>query len=244
MHGIPSSNLTDTFDRVVVLNLARRPERLQHFWSVLKDWPFKTPERVEAVDGHAIGAPAGWDKGAGAWGCLLSHRMILDRAIADGLNSILLLEDDAYPARNFGALAADFLMNVPADWDGLMFGAEHLAQPQSISNGVVRCVLSNRTHAYAIRGRMMQTLSEFWRNTTNDHCDIVLASLMGHFKVYAPTPLLIGQHSGQSDITGLNELLRFLSPEQKTDLFPAIVPHPIKKMVLRLPAKQPVTLRT
>lgn len=45
------SNLQQTFDRVVVINLARRADRLARFNRLLCDWPFKTPQRFEAIDG-------------------------------------------------------------------------------------------------------------------------------------------------------------------------------------------------
>lgn len=238
MDGISKSDISETFDRVVVVNLARRPQRLERFWTLLTDWPFKKPQRFEAVDGEAVGTPPGWDKGPGAWGCLLSHREILDRAIGDGLRSVFVLEDDAYPAENFAALAADFLRNVPEDWDGLMFGAEHLHEPQASRPGVLRCVASNRSHAYAVRGRFMKTLSEFWRNTVNDHCDIVLSSLMRHFNVYAPDPLLIGQDCGHSDVTGRREYLRFLSADQKETIANSDSRYLIEKLVVRVPVKR------
>jgi GR25 family glycosyltransferase involved in LPS biosynthesis len=234
MNPIPRGQISETFDRVVVVNLARRPERMERFWKLLKDWPFKKPDRFEAVDGEAVGAPMGWDKGPGAWGCLLSHRTLLDQAIADGVNSLLVLEDDAIPVDHFGSLSADFLRNVPDDWDGLMLGTEHLLEPEAIRFGVVRCIAANRTHAYAVRGRFMKTLSQFWHNTTNDHCDIVLSSLMRHFKVYAPDPLLIGQDTGISDITGRREYLRFLNGEQKEKIADTDPRYLIEKLVVRV----------
>ncbi len=106
----------------------------------------------------------------------------------------------------------DFLAEAPADWDCLMFGGEHLSPPEPIAPSVVRCALTNRTHAFAVRGRMMGTLLSFWEATSNDHCDIVLASLMRHFKSYAPDPFLIGQDSGYSDVTESAESERFYSP--------------------------------
>jgi hypothetical protein len=227
-------DISATFDRVVVINLARRPERLERFWKLLADWPFNKPQRFEAVDGQVVEIPAEWDKGPGAWGCMLSHRAVLDRAIGDGMRSLLLLEDDAFPVPNFTALAGEFLQNLPDDWDGLMFGAEHLLEPQVLRPGIVRCVAANRAHAYAVRGRFMQVLSEFWRNTANDHCDIVLSSLMRHFKVYAPDPLLIGQDAGHSDITGRREYLRFLSGEQKEKIADADPRYFIEKLVVRV----------
>jgi hypothetical protein len=234
MNQLGTANISETFDRVVVVNLARRPERLERFWKLLKDWPFKKPERFDAVDGEAVGVPAGWDKGPGAWGCLLSHRTLLDAAIADGVNSLLVLEDDAILVDDFSVLAGEFLRSVPEDWDGLMLGAEHLIQPEAIRFGVVRCVAANRSHAYAIRGKFMKTLSQFWHNTVNDHCDIVLSSLMRHFKVYAPEPLLIGQDTGVSDITGRREYLRFLSGEQKEKIADTDPRYLIEKLVVRV----------
>ena len=236
MDGISQSDLSETFDRVVVVNLARRPERLARFRSLLTDWPFRMPERFEAVDGEAVGVPAGWDKGAGAWGCMLSHRQILDQAIRDGVRSLLVLEDDAYPVEHFAAKARDFLSSVPPDWDGLHFGAQHLRPPQPVGPGVVRCIASNRTHAFAVRGRLMPILLQFWQNTVNDHCDIVLSALMTHLNFYAPDPLLIGQDAGLSDINGRLEPLRFLSAPQKQAIVSRDPRYRTQKLVVRIPA--------
>ena len=214
MDGVAKSDISETFDRVVVVNLARRPERMERFWTLLGDWPFKRPQRFEAMDGQAVGRRRDGTRGRGRGDvcCRIGRFWIGHR---DGVRSVFVLEDDAYPVENFAALAGEFLRDVPEDWDGLVFGAEHLQEPQSVRPGVVRCVASNRSHAYAVRGRFMKTLSEFWRNTANDHCDIVLSSLMRHFNVYAPDPLLIGQDCGHSNVTGRREYLRFLSAEQK-----------------------------
>ena len=122
---------------------------------------FQNTPRFEAVDGLAVGVPSGWDKGPGAWGCLLSHRSVLESAINDGIHSLLVLEDDAYPVTNIASLSARFLESVPDDWDGLMFGAEFLLPPQVISPGVVRCIAANRSHAYAVRGPFMRILAAF-----------------------------------------------------------------------------------
>jgi hypothetical protein len=208
------SHFKETFDRVVVINLARRPERLARFTQLFEAWPFKTPQRFEAFDGSQLLVPDHWDKGPGAYGCSLSHQAVVTSAIADKVSSLFVLEDDAYPVPNFTDQAADFLNKVPGDWDCLMFGAGHLRPPVPITDGVVQCKGANRAHAYAVRGKMMPTLLDFWKRFNSDHCDIVLSSLMGHFKVYAPDPLLIGQDAGFSDINGRVGRLRFLSTRQ------------------------------
>jgi hypothetical protein len=198
-----------------VINLARRPERLARFSSRLQtNWPFAMPQRFEAVEGSNQVLPSTWKKGAGAWGCQQSHRAVLDSAIADGVSSLLVLEDDAFPVDDFARQAELFLSRVPDDWNCLMLGAEHLLPPIPVAPGVVRCVASIRCHAYALRGPLMPMLSVFWQCNKTDHCDLVLSSLITHYKTYAPDPLLFGQEAGWSDITPGDEPLRFFSPGQ------------------------------
>ncbi|HTW95250.1 MAG TPA: hypothetical protein VMD30_10675 [Tepidisphaeraceae bacterium] len=212
-------NLSTAFDRVVVVNLARRPQRMAEFWANLgSDWPFARPQRFAAIDGAEVGVPAEWKRGAGAWGCMLSHRQIMRSAIADGIDSILVLEDDAVPVRGFGGLAGHFMRRVPDDWDCLMLGGQHLTAPKPIIEGIVQCVCTHRTHAFAVRRRMMPGLLKFWETVTDDHCDIVLAACMGVFKTYAPDPFLIGQSAGFSDVTRREEQLRFLAEADRKDV--------------------------
>jgi hypothetical protein len=212
-----SAKRQEPFDRVVVINLARRAERMARFNQLFQAWPFKTPQRFEAIDGSQVPLPGDWPHGPGAWGCMLSHRAVLGSAIADGVSALFVLEDDAHPAADFNLRAPEFLANVPADWDCLMFGAQHLRAPIVVSPGIVRCVASHRTHAFALRGEMMPILLGFWNRFNTDHCDIVLSSLMRHFKAYAPDPFLIGQDAGESDVTGQIERLRYFSPPRTFD---------------------------
>ena len=206
------SPLPETFERVVVINLARRTDRLADFTRRICDWPFKAPTRFEAVDGSTLNVPAEWKHGRGALGCFLSHRAVLGAAVADSVSSLLVLEDDACPVPNFTDRSAEFLSRVPPDWQCLMFGAEHLSPPVRVGRGIVQCTAANRAHAYSVRGPMMDGLLKMWNHFDTDHCDVVLASLMTHFKTYAPDPLLIGQGAGFSDITEQIETPRFLSP--------------------------------
>lgn len=205
------------FDRVVCINLDRRRERWLRFERELPgDWPFDRPVRVAAVDGFRLPLPnAAWPPGA--WGCMRSHLRVWEDALSGGVQALLVFEDDAAFCEDFADRAKAFLAHVPDDWDQLYFGGEHMFHrslaPEGVHNYVLRCTDVNRTHAYAMRRRMLavayrhvSAIPQAGEQLTrlDYHVDNKLGELhqSGEFKVYAPRDWLVGQAAGPSDVAG------------------------------------------
>jgi len=214
-------NLKNYFDKVVCINLDRRADRWQRFQENVASagWPFREIERFAAVDGHNVPAPGWWRAGGGAWGCHQSHVRILQQAIQGGAESVLILEDDAVLPQRFPEVVEEFLTKVPGDWDGIMLGGQHLRPPDIVDNGIVKVRNGNRTHAHALRGNYIKDAYRHLCDYPNHaqrprfHVDHRLGMLheSGQYKVYAPSPWLIGQANGRSDIAGADFSLRFWS---------------------------------
>ena len=219
-------NLKRYFDRIVLINLKSRPDRLIQVADALKkcDWPFKQPRVFTAVDGQVNPPPhkMKWKDGASAWGCLCSHRQILGQAIRDGVKCILILEDDICFIDDFRNQVKEFLHNVPDDWDQLMLGGQHvnlLGKPTLVKPGVLRCTDCERTHCYAVRGPYMRKLYQRWAGGGKfngvAHCDWIMArdpEMQLAHKVYAPQFFIAGQERSPSDISGVVNPRQFWNP--------------------------------
>lgn len=213
------------FDRVVLINLKRRPDRLEAFRARQKEagWELPEPTVFEAVDGSKVGVPTYFQSGGGAWGCCRSHVRVCEQAVMDGVESLLVFEDDVTWKADEGGRSAweqlrRFMAAVPADWEQLMLGGQHL-QPAlpTPAPGVVRCTNCQRTHAYAVRGKAIKDLLGLWY-PANRHIDHVMGPWQKDRKVYAPERFVFGQAEGKSDINGRHNPAKFWVPPAAGEL--------------------------
>jgi len=219
-----TEQLRSAFERVYVISLKRRSDRLRTFLSRLDavGWPFHEPIIYEAIDGDKVGVPPEFTQGGGAYGCRMSHLRILQDCLMDDVQSVLMLEDDAEICDGFPGKVEQFLAKVPDDWEGIMLGGQHHAPPAPTEiPGIVRVRYCQRTHAYGARPSYMMALQRRWGNATV-HIDWLMRDWQHQFKVYAPDPWLIGQGGGRSDIRGAEK-----APEWWIRDTAAIPPGPV-----------------
>jgi GR25 family glycosyltransferase involved in LPS biosynthesis len=173
-------------DRIVVINLDRRPDRWERCRTRLAAASLARCERFSAVDGRALdlavrdrsfvhpaalaalGGPLREhvDMSIGAVGCFLSHLRVWSAISSDGVASrVLVFEDDAEPTEEFNAWSAEeqstLLTRVPSDFDLLLLGCNvvgDLACPTMVP-GVRRIFYFNATHSYVITRAAMGKLA-------------------------------------------------------------------------------------
>jgi GR25 family glycosyltransferase involved in LPS biosynthesis len=203
--------MKDYFDRVVVISLQRRSDRMRRLLGKLSNygWPFIEPQPFRAVDGSIVPHPREWRSGGGAFGCQQSHLRVIQDALMDDVNRLIVLEDDAEIRESFSSDAQEFLNAVPSDWECLMLGGQHMAPPSEVSPGVVLCKNTQRTHCYAVNRDGMKTLAKLWSESVN-HIDWDMGPCLGQRgKTYAPSPFLVGQACSRSDINGRRNPTQF-----------------------------------
>ena len=204
------------FDRCVCLNLLRRPDRWQRFSDNLARvrWPFGAPcRRVAALDSVVLTPPEWWQIGAGAWANLHSHLQVLDQAVADGIKSMLILEDDALLPEELFQRAGEFMAAVPDDWEQLHFGGRHFTNtglyPEIVNRRVLRSRCVNGAWAYAVRGRGLRLLRAAVKSPDVDvlreptpFSDVIWATLQRDrvIRAYSPHRWIIGHAGGVSDV--------------------------------------------
>lgn len=213
------NRLRDHFDRVVVISLPEREERRERLLRNLTDTGLAGPEDLtwlDAVDGRRVNIPDWWVQGPGAWGCRFSQLRALEEAHRDGLETLLILEDDAVFHPRAGEWLPRVMDGLPDDWGQLFLGGQYWQKPTPTRHPAVwQSRAISRTHAYAIHRRIIPDLvalvadDEAYRRNPGWHVDHQYChhQQLDRWKTYAPAWWLAGQEAGETDI-GVGEFPR------------------------------------
>jgi hypothetical protein len=225
----PAHPFWDRDPLALVVNLDDRPARwAETLAAAATHLPTNRLVRHSAVRGTTLpgyGVPP-WFRGrprdrtwAGRAGCLLSHRSALSRALAEGREWLLVLEDDAVFDDAFDPVLRALVPHLDArsDWSVCYFGVGDPVGPfekrADLAPGfsLHRIGGANHTHAYLIHRRALAPVLARWPREDTIWPWLVRhravdrwyrRHLDDHGEVLAVSPSMIRQRVGLSDITG------------------------------------------
>lgn len=181
-------HLKDYFDRIVVINLERRTDRLKEFDDQAKALGFEY-EIFKAIDGKAEGISpivAG----------NLSHQKVLESIQPDEM--VLICEDDALFCEDFHSKLKVAMYNLPSNWDIFYLGAlKNRVKP--VNQYWDRQIVSTGTQAYCVR----PDRTEFFIKAAQafeQWIDVAYRVVADQCNAYITNPNLVIQSAGFSDL--------------------------------------------
>lgn len=192
-------NLNDFFPNKVCINLERRSDRWQRMQTRFAHHGIKNVVRFPALDGKTLTIPASWDDFPGAYGCLRSHLAVIEQARQEAKPSVLIFEDDAIFHPELNSLFADYIEELPADWDMLFFGAIHGKPSIRVTENIVKVTHSLSTYAYALKHTIHDAYIELNRQALTV-LDENTRALQKRFNCYCFMPHLAWVEEDYSDV--------------------------------------------
>jgi hypothetical protein len=180
-------------DFAACISLARRTDRRAALADLDRRLGFQC-HVIDAIDGEGLTPPPGWS----AYACMLSHRRLLERVPAGA--TLLVLEDDAVVQPNFHTAISRVISELPAFWESIYIGGEHVRTPSRYGALTVRCVQPIRTLGYIVRGGAVGAALEVSKSASN-HWDLMLGrALVARNTCFAASPFLVTPNDLSGDI--------------------------------------------
>ncbi len=183
--------VNEFFDKVVVINLDRRTDRMEKLDLQLKELSiqYKRFSAVDAIKLNIDPIVAG----------LRSHLQVIKDNIG---KRVLVLEDDAHFVDNFNEKFDKVMQTLPEDWDIFYLGAlvpKDVGQINMVNRHWGIQVLTTGTQAYCIKPEMQyyftSRLEEY-----QSYIDIGLRDFAKGYKPYITQPNLVTQFPSYSDL--------------------------------------------
>jgi GR25 family glycosyltransferase involved in LPS biosynthesis len=178
------------FDRIIVINVPRRTDRLEQFDKEAKRIGFEY-EVHPAMDGKFLGMDpivAG----------RLSHIEVLRKIKPD--EKVLICEDDAKFREDFNEVFDEYMADLPTNWDIFYLGAVK-NETQPVNKHWVKQVVSTGTQAYCVNPAKVDLFIQIAREF-DQWIDVAYRLWADRTKAYITQPNLVIQHDGFSDLRG------------------------------------------
>lgn len=181
--------INDYFDKVVVINLDKRVDRLEKITKQLDDLDI-TFERFSAIDGTGKNP-------------MLANRDSHLQVWRDNLGKkILILEDDAYFVDDFQERFDQVIQTLPDNWDVFYLGAlldKMTGKVIKVNNDWYRQIVSTGSQAYSVHPDIMQYCIDRLE-IYDGYIDVGLRILAEDMNAYITQPNLVTQYPSYSDL--------------------------------------------
>lgn len=192
-------NLKDFFEKVYVINLDRRKDRYENFIKELSKFNITGFERVSGVDGKNLTLKKN-NLLLGEIGILLTHIEIIKKCQKDGVENVLILEDDVTFTNEIKKID-EYMSSLPKDWDFIYFGGNHTygKQPLMINDKINKLNYSVGLQCVGINKRMFEPILNLL-SLIEKQVDTYYAELHSVCNAYCFNPNIAKQSIGFSDI--------------------------------------------
>ena len=195
--------ITDFFDKTFCVNLDRRSDRWDECLTEFEKHGISNVSKFTAIDGKELPQRSSGFVTPSRLALVLTNIKILEEAIENDYNSILILEDDI----EFTDLVSDmddFFKLLPEDWDMLYFGGNHnqhmgIDPPKIINEKVCKLHHTFSTHCVAINRKAFTTILDRLKKCDNA-LDVIYVELQRSLNVYSFYPMIATQRVSFSDI--------------------------------------------
>lgn len=217
--------LNDFFDKIFVINLERRVDRLDRFREIADKIGFEYDifyavdgrglDRDSPVEGRKLEIESNEfyrlfdDYFLGQLGCILSHIRLLKYCKENNIKNVLILEDDVDFSDDFQSRFDNFTNNFNQDWDMIYFSGS-LVETSDEFNSYSKLLTCHTTHSYAVNNSVYDYLIErLESDMLSKPVDVVYSLLHSNIRSWITIPFLTYQSDGFSDIQ--NSFVSYLS---------------------------------
>ena len=213
----------NAFDKIYLMNLKRRPDRLTNFMNKYKESDMKneTLIKFEAIDGSKLDIDSvpltelaiaelkqldtvgyrtkHYQLTKGAIGCYLSHVKIWENILKHKEQNILIFEDDADVPQHLKRDINEQMQYIPNDWDIVLFGFD-CTKCMKYENytEVERFML---THCYMInRSAIVKIMNSNTLFPISQQIDSYMSELSSIINIYTVKDKLVKQFMSRTDI--------------------------------------------